>query len=54
MVKRCIILNFGVQQIADVCIAVLFDIHGDLDYFTATKVAIDHELMGKPIPGLED
>lgn len=48
------ILNFGVQQIADVCIAVLFYIHGDLDYFTATKVAIDHELMGKPIPGPED
>lgn len=44
------ILNFSVQQIADVCIAVLFYIHGDLNYFQATKVAIDHKLMGKPIP----
>ncbi len=48
------ILNFSVQQIADVCMAVLFYIHGRLDYFTATKVAIDHELMGKPIPGPKD
>lgn len=47
------ILNFGTQQIADVCRAVVFYIHGDLDYFTATKVAIDHELMGKPILGPE-
>lgn len=48
------ILNFGVQQIADVCIAVVFYILGDLDYFSATKVAIDYELMGKPIPMPED
>lgn len=26
-------------------------IHGDLDYFLTTKVAIDYELMGKPILG---
>jgi len=25
-----------------------------LDYFLATKVAIDYELMGKPIQGFED
>ena len=48
------ILNFSVQQIADVCIAVILYIHGELDYFIATKVAIDHELMGKPILGIED
>lgn len=48
------ILNFGVQQITDVCLAVLCYIHGDLDYFTTTKVAIDHKLMGKPIPRKED
>ena len=48
------ILNFSVQQIADVCKAVVFYIHGDLDYFLATKVAIDYELMGKPIQGFED
>lgn len=48
------ILNFGVQQIADVSFAVLCYIQGELDYFTATKVAIDHKLMGKPIPGPED
>ena len=48
------ILNFSVQQIADVCKAVVLYIHGDLDYFLATKVAIDYELMGKPIQGFED
>ena len=48
------ILNFGVQQITDVCLAVLCYIHGDLDYFTTTKVAIDHKLMDKPIPRKED
>lgn len=48
------ILNFSVQQIADVCKAVVFYIHGDIDYFAATKVAIDYELMGKSIPGLKD
>lgn len=47
-------LNFGVQQIADVCTAVLLYIYGELDYITATKILIDHDLMGKPIPGLED
>ena len=47
-------LNFSVQQIADVCKAVVLYIHGDLDYFLATKVAIDYELMGKPIQGFED
>lgn len=48
------ILNYSVQQISDVCKAVLFYIHGDLNYFHATKIAIDHELMGRPIPGPED
>ncbi len=48
------ILNFSVQQIADVCKAVILYIHGDLNYYVATKVAIDHELMGKPILGIED
>jgi hypothetical protein len=48
------ILNFSVQQIADVCKAVVFYIHGKLDYFQATKVAIDHDLMGKPIPEQEE
>lgn len=48
------ILNFSVQQIADVCKAVIFYIHGDLNYYLATKVAIDHELMGKPIVGIDD
>ena len=48
------ILNFGVQQITDACLAVLCYLHGDLDYFTTTKVAIDHKLMGKPIPRKED
>lgn len=47
-------LNFSVQQITDVCKAVLFYIFGEVDYFTATKVMIDHELRGKPIPERED
>lgn len=48
------ILNFSVQQIADVCKAVISYVHGELDYYVATKVAIDHELMGKPILRIED
>lgn len=46
------ILNYSVQQIADVCIPVFFYIHGDLDYPVA-KFAIDYELMGKQ-PELEN
>lgn len=45
------ILNYSVQQISDVCKAIVFYIHDDLDYFQATKILIDHELMGKDIPG---
>lgn len=48
------ILNYSVQQISDVCKAIVFYIHGDLDYFQATKILIDHELMGKEIPCIED
>lgn len=43
------ILNYGVQQISDVCRAILFYVHGKWDYFQATKKAIDYELMGKTI-----
>ena len=45
------ILNYCVQQIADVCKAVVLYVHGNVDYYLATKVAIDYELMGKTIPG---
>lgn len=41
------ILNYSVKQISDVCKAIVFYIHGDLDYFQATKILIDHELMEK-------
>lgn len=44
------ILNFSVQQIADVCKAVVLYIYGKWDYHFATKVGIDYELMGKAIP----
>ena len=43
------ILNFSVQQIADVCKAVILYIYGEWDYHFATKVGIDYELMGKAI-----
>ena len=29
-------------------------IYGGINYYLATKVAIDHELMGKPILGIDD
>jgi len=48
------VLNYSVQQIADVCKAVIFFVHGEMDYYNATKVAIDHELMGKPILEKDD
>ncbi len=48
------ILNFSVQQIADVCKAVILYIHDKITYWQATKVFIDHELMGKPIPASAD
>lgn len=44
------ILNFSVQQLADVCVPVVCYISGKLNYFEATKVCIDHNLMGKSIP----
>ena len=47
-------LNFSVQQIADVGNAVIMYIYGGINYYLATKVAIDHELMGKPILGIDD
>ena len=43
------ILNFSVQQIADVCVPVLFYVYGTWDYCTATKTAIDHELKEKTL-----
>ena len=48
------ILNFSVRQLADVCKAIIFYIYGEFSYYQATKVAIDHELMGKPIPGTKE
>lgn len=48
------ILNFSVQQLVDVCIPIVFYISGHSDYFEATKIGIDHKLMGRPIPGRED
>ena len=45
------ILNYCVQQIADVCKAVVLYVYGNVDYYLATKVAINYELMGKTIPG---
>ena len=44
------ILNFSVQQINDVCTAVLFYVYGKINYYHATKILVDHELMGKPVP----
>ena len=48
------ILNFSVQQLVDVCPYVLGYIIGEFTYFQATKIGIDHKLMGKSIPGPED
>ncbi|MGN0485066.1 MAG: hypothetical protein ACI4HI_16095 [Lachnospiraceae bacterium] len=48
------ILNFSVQQLVDVCIPLIGYIAGELNYSVATKVGIDHEIMGKPIPVPED
>lgn len=48
------ILNFSVQQLVDVCIPVIGYIAGKISYFHATKVGIDHNLMKKEIPFIED
>lgn len=48
------ILNFSVQQLSDVYIAVISYITGRSNYYLATKVAIDHEILGKPIPFIDD
>lgn len=41
------ILNFSVQQIADVCVPLIFYICGEWVYDFAIKVATDHEVMSK-------
>ena len=41
------ILNFSVQQIADVCVPLIFYICGEWKYDFATKDATDHEFMSK-------
>ena len=41
------ILNFSVQQIADVCVPLIFYICGEWVYDFAIKVATDHEFMSK-------
>ena len=41
------ILNFSVQQIADVCVPLIFYICGEWEYDFAIKVATDHEFMSK-------
>ena len=43
------ILNYLVQQLVDVCVPIIFYIIGKYSYFEATKVEIDHKLMGKPV-----
>ena len=41
------ILNFSVQQIADVCVPLIFYICGKWEYDFAIKVATDHEFISK-------
>lgn len=48
------ILNFSVQQLADVCIPLIGYICGKSSWFEAAKVGIDHNIKGCPIPGPED
>ena len=46
--------SYYCQQVVDVGNAVIMYIYGGINYYLATKVAIDHELMGKPILGIDD
>ncbi len=48
------ILNYSVQQIAEVCVPLIGYVIGEADWHTATVVGIDHKLMGLPIPGPQD
>lgn len=43
------ILNFSVQQLVDVCLPVMSYLAGKSTYFEATKIGIDHKLMGNPV-----
>ena len=47
------ILNYSVQQLADVCKAIVCYVSGKIDYRVATKIVIDHELIGRPILKIE-
>ena len=47
------ILNLSVQQLKDVCPAIVFYTMGEIDYFTATKRLIDYAIMGKETAGPE-
>lgn len=48
------ILNYSVQQLADVCLPLIGYICGKFSHFEATKVRIDHNIKGCPIPTTED